>query len=54
MKLSQWAKLNGLTYQTAWNWFKAGKLPVKAIQLKTGTILIDPSVKVVENILNEN
>lgn len=43
MKLSQWAKENGVTYQTAWNLFKAGKLPVEAEQLPTGTILVKPN-----------
>lgn len=41
MKLSDWARKNGITYRTAWNWFKAGKLPVPAVQLPTGTILVD-------------
>ncbi len=44
MKLSQWAKHQGITYRTAWNWFKSGKLPVKAIQTKTGTILVEVSI----------
>jgi putative resolvase len=42
MKLSEWARQNGLTYKTAWKLFKAGKLPVPAIQLSTGTVLLDP------------
>ena len=42
MKLSTWAKKYGISYQTAWNWFKAGDLPVKAIQTPTGTILVYP------------
>lgn len=41
MKLSEWAKRNGLTYQTAHRLFKANKLPVNCIQLATGTILVD-------------
>jgi len=41
MKLSEWAKRNGFAYQTAWNMFKAGRLPVKATQLATGTILVE-------------
>lgn len=41
MKLSNWAKKNGLTYQTAYNLFKKGQLPGKITQLPTGTILID-------------
>jgi len=40
MKLSIWAKKQGITYRTAWRWFKEGKLPVVAEQTKTGTILI--------------
>lgn len=40
MKLSIWAKKQGISYRTAWRWFKLGKLPVAAEQTKTGTILI--------------
>jgi predicted site-specific integrase-resolvase len=40
MKLSAWAKKNGLTYKGAWRLFKTGQLPVPATQLKTGTILV--------------
>lgn len=40
MKLSHWAKKNGLSYHTAWKLFKDGNLPVAAQQLKTGTILV--------------
>lgn len=40
MKLSEWARKNGLTYQTAHSMFKNGKLPVKSTQLETGTILV--------------
>ena len=42
MKLSQWAKEQGVTYKTAYRWFKEGKLPVKVEQLPTGTILVSP------------
>jgi predicted site-specific integrase-resolvase len=41
MKLSEWAKRQGIMYKTAWNWFHAGILPVPARQLPTGTILVD-------------
>jgi putative resolvase len=44
MKLSEWAKRNGLSYRTAWKLFKDGNLPVPAQQLKTGTILISEEV----------
>ena len=40
MKLSTWAKIHGFTYQTAWNLFKSGNLPVKAEQLQNGTIIV--------------
>ena len=42
MKLSDWAKLQGVTYKTAHNWFKSGKLPCKVEQLPTGTIIVHP------------
>jgi len=53
MKLSEWARKHDVSYVSAHNWFKSGKLPVKAIQLETGTILITediPTNEVVENI----
>ena len=40
MKLSTWAKKQGISYKTAWRWFNEGKLPVFAEQTQTGTILI--------------
>jgi putative resolvase len=40
VKLSQWAKEQGLTYKGAWRMWKAGQLPVPAEQLPTGTILV--------------
>ena len=41
MRLSAWAKTQGVTYRTAWEWFKNGSMPVPARQLSTGTILVD-------------
>ena len=41
MKLSDWARQQGVSYRTAWNWFKAGNLPVPAVQTPTGTILVE-------------
>jgi Predicted site-specific integrase-resolvase len=44
MKLSVWAKQQGISYKTAWRWWKEGKLPVVAEQMPTGTVLIkEPS-----------
>lgn len=40
MKLSTWAKKEGLTYGTAYRLFRQGKLPVQTKQLGTGTILV--------------
>lgn len=40
MKLSVWAKKKGVTYRTAWNHFKSGKIP-NAHKLGTGTIIVD-------------
>ena len=45
MKLSAWAKEQGISYRTALNWFHAGTLPVPARQLPTGTILVDPPAR---------
>ena len=42
MKLVDWAQESGLSYITAWRLFHAGKLPVRATQLETGTILVHP------------
>lgn len=41
MKLSEWAIQEGIHYQTAWKWFRDGKLPVPAIKTPSGTILVD-------------
>lgn len=40
MKLSDWAKTQGISYLTAYRWFKDGKLPVEAYQSESGTIII--------------
>lgn len=40
LKLSEYAKKNSLTYQSAWNHFKQGKIP-NARQLPSGTVVID-------------
>src|SRR5918996_5451153 len=42
MKLSEWARGQGISYRTAWRWFKAGTLPAPAEQAATGTILVKP------------
>ena len=46
MKLSDWAKTRGISYRTAWRWFKAGTLPagVKMEQMATGTVVVTDTV----------
>lgn len=39
MKLSKWAIKQGISYTTAWRWFKAGKIP-GASKTVSGTILV--------------
>jgi predicted site-specific integrase-resolvase len=39
MKLSDYAKKVGVSYRTAWNWFKAGQI-VGAYKLPSGTIIV--------------
>lgn len=41
MKLSQWAKKQGIHYKTAWQLWKTKQPPVSAKQLSTGTILVE-------------
>jgi hypothetical protein len=41
IKLSDYCKQNGISYITGYRWFKDGKLPVKAYQTESGTILVE-------------
>lgn len=50
MKLSNWAKQNGISYITAYRWWRQGILPVKAEQIKTGTIIVYPIVSISEGV----
>lgn len=43
MKLSEYARLNSVTYRTAWQWYKDGKIE-GAKQLNTGTVVV-PDMK---------
>ena len=36
------AREQGVSYQTAWRWYKAGKLPVRYEQMPSGTIIVHP------------
>ncbi len=45
MKLSAWAKKNGISYKTAYRWFKDNKLPVSVEQMPSGAIIINENLK---------
>jgi putative resolvase len=40
MKRSEWARKQGISYQTAWRWVRQGKMPVPLEQTPTGTIRV--------------
>ncbi|MCI0662764.1 MAG: hypothetical protein L0220_16985 [Acidobacteria bacterium] len=40
MKLSEWARQQGISYRTSLRWFHDGTLPVEAEQMETGTIIV--------------
>ena len=40
MKLSVWAKSQGISYKTAWRMWKDGRLPVPAEQMATGKVIV--------------
>ncbi len=41
MKLADWARSQGISYLTAYRWFRNGTLPVRSRQMPTGTILVE-------------
>lgn len=41
VKLSGWARRNGIHYQTAWEWARAGKMPVPVTKTPSGSWLVD-------------
>jgi putative resolvase len=41
VKLAEWARANGVHPQTAYRWFREGKMPVPARRLESGTIWVD-------------
>lgn len=52
MKLSAYARSLGVSYRTAWRWFKAGK--VAGFQADTGTIIVtEPIVEAVPSTANQ-
>lgn len=49
MKLSDYAKAQGVSYRTAWSWWKKGI--IKGRQLPTGTILIETDANSVSSVV---
>jgi predicted site-specific integrase-resolvase len=45
MKLSEYAKLKGICYRTAWNWFQNGKI-LNSEQMENGTIIVNTKIKI--------
>lgn len=45
MKLSEWARRQGVSHQPAWRWVKDGKMPVPVRQAPSGTwlVVLDPT-----------
>ena len=48
MKLSKFAEIKGITYKTAYKWFKQGLIK-NSYQMSNGTIIVDEFTDVVEN-----
>lgn len=44
MRLKDWAEQQGIHYQTAWRWARAGKMPVPTIKTETGQYLVQVDV----------
>jgi len=40
-EIKSMGKKQGISYRTAWNWFKSNSLPVKSFQTPSGTILVE-------------
>lgn len=40
MRLSDWARIQGVHYQTAWKWANEGKMPVPVVKTPTGRYLV--------------
>ncbi|GAS88962.1 resolvase [Mycolicibacterium brisbanense] len=41
VKLSEWARADGVYPQTAYRWFREDRMPVPARRLESGTIWVD-------------
>lgn len=52
MKLKDWADKQGISYLTAYRWWRAGTLPVKAFQTDSGTIIVEDDTE--QSMTNNN
>ena len=50
---SDYAEYLGISYQTAWRHFKAGKIPYPTHQLDSGTIIVDYDPKILPSTVNK-
>jgi hypothetical protein len=41
VKLSEWARQQSVSYQTAWRWVRDGKMPVPVRQAPSGTWIVE-------------
>ena len=51
VKLSVWAKQQGIAYKTAHRMFQAGSLPVRSEQYSTGMIIVHPEVPATQRVV---
>ena len=42
MNLTEWARLQGVHPQTAYQWFREGTLPVPAVRVNSRSVLVAP------------
>lgn len=54
MKLKDWADRVGVSYLTAYRWFKSGKFPIPAFQTESGTIVVEDPNLVSSNDVNKH
>ena len=48
MKLSVWAQQQGIAYMTARRMWKLKQLPIPAVQIPTGTVIVHPTASLTE------
>ncbi|MDR8410265.1 IS607 family transposase [Nonomuraea sp. 3-1Str] len=51
MKLSEWARQQGVSYQTAWRWVKDSKMPVPVRQAPSGTWIVEEPASAVGRVV---